>query len=95
MSREGVVIQLTPAERSLLLRHGYPFAQSEAALKACAKSRNIESVLIDGFNLRQLIINLCYSINETKPGRLQSRLVKLCDRLEAVERYGDGDLDTL
>ncbi len=53
-----------------------------------------ESVPIDRFNLEQLIGNLCYSINRAKPGKLQDELVALCDRLEAAERYGDGDLDT-
>jgi hypothetical protein len=95
MSRDGITMQLTPAERSLLLRYGYPFSESEAALKACAESQDIERVLIDRFNLEQLIGNLCYSINRTKPGKLQNELVELCDRLEAAERYGDGDLDTL
>jgi hypothetical protein len=47
MSRDGITMQLTPAERSLLLRYGYPFSQSEAALKACAESQDIERVPID------------------------------------------------
>ena len=94
MSRDGITMQLTPAERSLLLRYGYPFSQSEAALKACAERHDIESVPIDRFNLEQLIGNLCYSINRAKPGKLQNELVALCDRLEAAERYGNGDLDT-
>jgi hypothetical protein len=35
------------------------------------------------------------TINRSKPGRLQDELLTLCDRFEAAERYGDGDLDTL
>jgi hypothetical protein len=88
-------MEFTAAERLLLLRYGYPFSQSEAALTACAASRDIERVPIDRFDLQQLINNLCSSINHAKPGRLQDALVELCDRLEAAERYGDGDLDTL
>jgi hypothetical protein len=95
MARDGITIRLTPAERSLLLRYGYPFEQSEAALKACAGSQGIEHVPIDRFNLEQLIGNLCYSINRMKPGKLQDELLALCDRLEAAERYGDGELDVL
>ena len=30
-----------------------------------------------------------------KRGALQDRLVDLCDRLEAAQRYGDGQLDLL
>ena len=93
MARDGITIRLTPAERGLLLRYGYPFEQSEAALKACAGSQDIERVPIDRFNLEQLIGNLCYSINRMKPGRLFDQLFELCDRLEAAERYGDGDCD--
>ncbi len=95
MADDMIEMQLTPAERSLLLKYGYPFSQSEAALKACAESKEIEHVPIDRFNLEQLIGNLCYSINRSKPGRLQDELLTLCDRLEAAERYGEGDLDTL
>ena len=93
MPDDEIEMELTPAERSLLLRYGYPFSQSEAALKAWAESKKIERVPIDRFNLEQLIGNLCYSINRANPGRLQDELLTLCDRLEAAERYGDGDLD--
>ncbi|MDA0255817.1 MAG: hypothetical protein O3A37_10800 [Planctomycetota bacterium] len=40
-----------------------------------------------------MIGNLCYSINRTKPGPLQDELLELCNRLEAAERCGDGELD--
>ncbi|MFM7649258.1 MAG: hypothetical protein ACKO50_14570 [Cyanobium sp.] len=95
MARDAIRMHLTAAERGLLLRYGYPFSQSEAALQACAASHDIECVPIDRFDLEQLISNLCYSINQTKPGRLQNDLLELCNRLEAAERDGDGELDTL
>jgi len=95
MAHDAITMHLTAAERGLLLRYGYPFSQSEAALQACAASHDIEGVPIDRFDLEQLISNLCYSINQTKPGRLQNHLLELCNRLEAAERYGDGELDTL
>ena len=95
MARDAIRMHLTAAERGLLLRYGYPFSQSEAALKACAGSRDLEYVPIDRFDLEQLIGNLCYSINKTKPGRLQNDLLELCNRLEAAERYGEGELDML
>ena len=95
MARGAIRMHLTAAERGLLLRYGYPFAQSEAALQACAESHDIERVPIDRFDLEQLISNLCYSINQTKPGRLLNDLLELCKRLEAAECDGDGELDTL
>jgi hypothetical protein len=93
MAHDAIRMHLTAAERRLLLRYGYPFSESEAALEACAASHDIESVPIDRFNLEQLIGNLCYSINQTKPGPLQDELLELCNRLEAAERCGDGELD--
>lgn len=95
MAHDAIRMHLTAAERGLLLRYGYPFSESEAALEACAASHDIECIPIDRFNLEQLIGNLCCSINQTKPGPLQDELLELCNRLEAAERYGDGELDVL
>jgi hypothetical protein len=93
MDREVIDIQLTPRERSLILRYGYPFERIEQALKAVAKSRAIEIVPVDRFELERLIGDLCRSINDMQGGALQDQLLDLCDRLEAAERYGDGMLD--
>ncbi len=95
MAREMIDIQLTPEERSLLMRYGYPFEQIQRALKACESSREIEIVPMDSFELERLIGDVCRSINHMKSGATQNQLLDLCDRLEAAERYGDGMLDTL
>ena len=95
MARETIDIQLTPEERALLLRHGYPFERIEQALKACESSRDIEIVPMDIFELERLIGDVCRSINHMKSGATQNQLLDLCDRLEAAEKYGDGMLDTL
>ena len=95
MAKETINIQLTPEERSLLLRYGYPFEQIEQALNACESSREIEIVPMDRFELERLIGDMCRSINQMKSGATQDQLLDLCDRLEAAERYGDGMLDTL
>jgi hypothetical protein len=42
-----------------------------------------------------MIGDLCYSINKRTRGRIQNELVELCDRLEYIERTGDGSLDLL
>jgi hypothetical protein len=94
MVRETIDIELTPTERSLLLRYGYPFAQMERALKACAASKAIETVPMERFEFERLIGDLCISINDLNGGKLQNQLLALCERLEAAERYGDGMLDT-
>jgi hypothetical protein len=95
MDRDVMEIQLTPRERSLILRYGYPFERIERALKAVANSRAIEIVPVDRIELERLIGELCLSINDMQGGALQDHLLDLCDRLEAAERYGDGTLDEL
>ena len=81
MDRDVIEIQLTPEERSLLLRHGYPFEQIERALKACESSREIEAIPMDLFELERLIGDLSISINDMRGGALQDKLFDLCDRL--------------
>ena len=95
MAQDPITMHLTPAERALLLRYGYPLEQVEATLKACDDSPAIERVSIERFDLDQLIGNLCYAINRMKLGRLHDQLFELCDRLEAAERYGSGELEML
>ena len=95
MKRETIEIQLTPEERSLLLRHGYPFEQIEHALKACEASPDIETIPTNCFELERLIGDVCRSINHMNGGALQDQLLDLCDRLEAAEKFGDGMLDVL
>lgn len=94
MARDTIDIELTPTERSLLLRYGYPFEQIERALKACSASKSIETVHMKRFELERLIGDLCISINDLKGGKLQNQLLALCERLEFAEQYGDGMLDT-
>lgn len=88
MPREMIEIQLTPDERSLLLRYGYPFEQIEQALKACEASPDIEIVPMDRCELEHLIGDVCRSINHMNGGATQDQLLELCDRLEAAEQYG-------
>lgn len=95
MDRDVIEIQLTPEERSLILRHGYPFDQIEQALKACESSRAIETIPMDLFELERLIGDLSISINDMNGGALQGTLLDLCDRLEAAEKYGDGMLEEI
>jgi len=42
-----------------------------------------------------MIGDLSYSINKRTSGPLQDQLAELCDRLEYIERTGDGTLDLL
>jgi hypothetical protein len=93
MDRELLDIELTAEERALILQYGYPFDRIKQSLKACQDSTGIETVPIDTFELERLIGDLSISINEMTGGIVQYKLLDLCDRLEAAERYGDGQLD--
>lgn len=93
MDGDFIEVQLTPEERSLLLRYGYPLEQIEQALKARQSSDDIEIIPMDPIELERLIGDLCSSIHDMQGGRGQNELLDLCDRLEAAEKYGDGMLD--
>jgi len=95
MEREVIEVELSPEERSLILRYGYPFDRIKQVLEAHQKSRTIEIVLLDAFEFERLIGDLSMSINDMASGALQNRLLDLCDRPEAAEQYGDGMLDEL
>jgi hypothetical protein len=93
MDREIIEIELTAEERNLILQYGYPFEGIEQSLKACQDSEGIETVPIDAFELERLVGDLSISINDMKGGAVQNELLDLCERLEAAERYGEGQLD--
>lgn len=93
MQREAIEVELSPEERSLILRYGYPFDRIKQALATYQKSRTIEIVPLDKYELERLIGDLSKSINDMAGGSLQNALFDLCERLEAAERYGSGMLD--
>ena len=89
-------IQLTPRERSLILRYGYPFDQIKQTLLAVKSSKRIETVSFDEFEVDLLIGDLCRSINHEEGGlRIQAELDELCTRIEYTQKTGDGDLDAI
>jgi len=90
---DAIEIELLPEERELLLQYGYPFPDAKAQLQQCASSPDVEVLTISRFYLKQMIGDLSYSINKRTKGKIQRALFELCDRLEYVERSGDGELD--
>ena len=96
MTRRTIDIELTPKERALILRYGYPFDQIKQALLAVSSSKRIEIVSLDEFEVDQLIGDLCRSINHEEGGpAVQLQLDELCSRIEYAQRTGDGELETL
>jgi hypothetical protein len=89
-------VELTPRERALILRYGYPFDQIKQALLAVSSSKRVETVSLDEHEVDLLIGDLCRSINHEEGGlRIQAELDELCTRIEYAQRTGDGDLEAL
>jgi len=90
---EALEIELVPEERELILQYGYPFSDVKEQLEKHASSPHVEVLVISRFYLKHLLGELACSINNDTKGNVQLALNDLCDRLEMVERYGDGELE--
>ena len=90
----SVSVELTPAERALMVKYGHPLSRIESALKAVASSRAIETVELDTFELDRLIADICYFVADGEVSRrVQDKAYDLCERLEYARQTGDGQLD--
>jgi hypothetical protein len=94
-TREMIQIELLPDEQELLLTYGFPFEPEKRQLKKLIARSRIGTLSISPYFLSQLIGDLSYSINKCTTGRVQDQLAELCERLEYIERTGDGGLDLL
>ena len=75
--------------------HGYPFERLSKALRRWPSRDAIKRISMSDYELEMLIGELSRSINHSEAGKEEDALIDLCDRLEYVERSGDGDLDIL
>ncbi len=92
MSENGKLeIDLLPEERALLLKWTYPFPDVKSQLNSFRRSNDIEAVTISAYYLGLLIGDLSHAI--VKRGCRDEDVIALCDRLEYIERSGDGQLD--
>ncbi len=86
-----VHVELTAAERALMVRYGHPLSQIEAALQAVASSRAVKTVELSTFELDRLIADIYYFVEEEKVSRaVQNKAYDLCERLEYARETGDG-----
>jgi hypothetical protein len=88
-------IQLTPEERELILRYGYPLDRLARALRRHSSSEAIRTISMSPYELEMLIGELSRSFNHGECGQDEDAVIDLCDRLEYAQRSGDGDLDIL
>jgi hypothetical protein len=85
-------IQLTPEERELILRHGYPFDRLAGALRRHSSIEAIKTISMSAFELDMLIGELSRSLNHGECGQDEDAVIALCERLEYAQHSGDGDL---
>jgi len=88
-------IQLTPEERELILKYGYPFDPLAKSLRRNTSSEAIKTIAMSAYELEMLIGELSRSFNHGECRRDEDAVIELCDRLEYAEKYGDGELDIL
>ncbi|MGH7151440.1 MAG: hypothetical protein ACREIU_12120 [Planctomycetota bacterium] len=86
MRHRRVTVELSARDRALILRDGYPFLNLKKALTALAGDESVRRVVIDPFELEQLIGDLSHSTNRCADHRLRLELTDLCERLEDDER---------
>lgn len=86
---KSIRFRLSPAERELILKYGYPFDEFEAKLRACADNRKSVSFSLDSFMFERLLGDLARSANDTTDSALNDQLNELCDFLEnAARKHG-------
>ena len=89
MSNNEIELELLPAERAALLQWNFtPEVRSQ--LEALRSSDNIESIKVARFIIRWLESDLNQAI--VKKGCRDEVVIELSDRLEYVDRTGDGSL---
>lgn len=72
---------LTPEERQLVLKHGYPFEELEAVLNAAKDQNEPIDVEMEDFWFEQLLGDLARSINHASNSSLVIRLNELYEYL--------------
>ena len=90
MTVREITLELLPRERAALLRWNFT-PDIRAQLEALAESDAVESITVTASLVRWLESDLNHAI--LKRGCRDEVVIELADRLEYVERTGDGKLD--
>ena len=91
MTRRDITLELLPSERAALLEWNYT-PEVREQLEALAGSDALESITVAPSVLRWLASDLDHAI--VKRGCRDDVVIELAERLEYVERTGDGKLDS-
>jgi len=84
---QPVMIETSARDRELMRMHGYPFEELKAELEKHLGRSGTIAIPITPFELDQLIGDLSRSCNDTKDEKLSHALNRLCERLEADQRF--------
>jgi hypothetical protein len=79
---DRITLTLSRADRDLIRKHGFPLADTEAALDAVAASRDVAKITVDAYEVEMLLGELARSINHDTDGDLQARLNELYESIE-------------
>ena len=90
MNRREIILELLPSERAALLRWNFT-PEVREQLEALAESDAVESIIITASLVRWLESDLNHAI--LKRDCHDEVVIELADRLEYVERTGNGKLD--
>ena len=90
MANREIELELLPEERAALLQWNF-IPEVRSQLEALTSSDNVESITVARSVIRWLESDLNHAI--IKKGCRDEVVIELSDRLEYVDRTGDGNLD--
>lgn len=77
-------IEITPRERQLLLKYGYPFPEAEEPLRNSRAVKGYHRVRIDAYWIEMMVADLSRSAREIRSRTLLEEIDALCDVLETA-----------
>jgi len=80
--RDLRTLGITPRERDLLLKYGYPFPAEEQKLRDSKAVKGFHRVRIGAYWIELMVADLIRSTREIRNGGLLDELDELCSALE-------------
>jgi hypothetical protein len=81
-------VELTPRERRLLLKYGYPFPEQEETLRESKAVRGYHRVRIDAYWIEMMLADIVRSARQISNRALLEELDALCSTLDCALANG-------
>jgi hypothetical protein len=81
-------VELTPRERRLLLKYGYPFPEQEETLRESKAVRGYHRVRIDSYWVEMMLADIVRSARQISNRALLEELDGLCSALDCALANG-------